>query len=323
MSSTNTMRFRLSAQKLWCRVSNVIDKLQFSDFMRSFFASPATVIAAIIACTMMLAAFGAGIIAPYNPYDLGSIDIAASLLPPVWVEGGSNQYLLGTDALGRDIFSTILYGSRISILIGVVSVAISMLIGVTLGIVAGYKGGLVDAAVMRIAEVQLSLPSILVALLINGIFRAIAPADMVANLTALMLMISIGLSNWVHFARTARASTLVERNQEYVYAAHVIGVSSFKIMFRHILPNVMGPLMVIATLNLAAAILTEASLSYLGVGVPPTQPSLGTLINEGSNFLFSGAWWATVFPGAALVLLVLTVNLVGDWLRDTLNPILE
>ncbi|MWB78054.1 ABC transporter permease subunit [Pseudooceanicola sp. 216_PA32_1] len=297
-------------------------RIRHSDLAISFLSSPVTVAAAVVALLMILASVGASLVAPHNPYDMGSIDIFDSMLPPSWEEGGDTRFLLGTDAIGRGILSTILYGSRMSIFIGVVSVALSLLIGVTLGLIAGYRGGLIDAIIMRIAEVQLSLPTILVALLINGILRAVAPPSTMDKVAILVLILSIGLSNWVQFARAVRASTMVERGQEYVLAARLIGIGQLAIMFRHILPNVMGPILVIATLNLSGAILTEATLSFLGVGVPATQPSLGTLINDGTNYLFSGAWWITIFPGVALALLVLTVNLVGDWMRDALNPTL-
>ncbi|KEJ94640.1 peptide/nickel transport system permease protein [Pseudosulfitobacter pseudonitzschiae] len=297
-------------------------RIRQSDLMLSFLESPVTVIAAVGALLMIFAALGAGVIAFHDPYDMASIDIFDSNLPPAWVEGGDARYPLGTDAVGRGIFSTILYGSRMSIFIGVTSVALSLVIGVTAGLIAGYRGGFMDAVIMRIAEVQLALPTILVALLISGILRAIAPPSTMDKVAILVLILSIGLSNWVQFARAVRASTMVERSQEYVLAARLIGIGPLTIMFRHILPNVMGPIMVIATLNLSGAILTEATLSFLGVGVPPTQPSLGTLINGGTDYLFSGSWWITIFPGAALALLVLTVNLVGDWLRDALNPTL-
>lgn len=297
-------------------------RLRDSDLTQSFLASPVTVIAAVVALLMILASVGAAVIAPHDPYDMASIDIFDAMLPPAWEEGGEARFLLGTDAIGRGVLSTILYGSRMSIFIGVTSVILSLVIGVTAGLIAGYRGGLMDAIIMRIAEIQLSLPTILVALLINGILRAVAPPSTLDNIAILVLILSIGLSNWVQFARAVRASTMVERGQEYVLAARMIGIGQIAIMFRHILPNVMGPIMVIATLNLSGAILTEATLSFLGVGVPPTQPSLGTLINDGTDYLFSGAWWITIFPGAALALLVLTVNLVGDWLRDALNPTL-
>jgi peptide/nickel transport system permease protein len=297
-------------------------RLRDSDLAHSFLSSPVTVAAAASAMLMILASLGAGLIAPHDPYDMASIDIFDAMLPPAWKDGGEAEFLLGTDAIGRDVLSTILYGSRMSIFIGVTSVILSLAIGVTAGLFAGYRGGWIDAVIMRIAEIQLSLPTILVALLINGILRAIAPPSTLDSIAILVLILSIGLSNWVQFARAVRASTMVERGQEYILAARLIGIGGMAIMFRHILPNVMGPIMVIATLNLSGAILTEATLSFLGVGVPPTQPSLGTLINDGTDYLFSGSWWITIFPGAALALLVLTVNLVGDWLRDALNPTL-
>lgn len=297
-------------------------RLASSDLWQGFVESPVTVLAAFLMAVMMLSALGAGLIAPQDPYDMGALDIFASNLPPAWTEGGSWTYPLGTDALGRDVLSTILYGSRMSIFVGFTSVALSAVLGISLGLIAGYVGGFVDAVIMRIADVQLSLPTILVALLINGVLRAIAPGTM-SDLAILVLILSIGLSNWVQFARAVRASTMVQRNQEYVLAARLIGIGRFRIMLRHILPNVLGPVFVIATLNLAGAILTEATLSFLGVGVPSTEPSLGSMISAGADYLFSGSWWITLFPGATLALLVLAVNLVGDWLRDAINPVLE
>lgn len=291
-----------------------------SDVFHSFKHSPVTIVATVVTLVMIGASVFANLVAPHNPFDMATIDMLDSELPPVWEEMGISKYLLGTDNLGRDVFSTILYGSRVSLFVGFTSVVLSMVIGIALGLIAGYKGGLIDAFIMRVAEIQLSFPTILVALLINGVMRGVLPPSQHADLAVLVLVLSIGLSNWVQFARTVRASTLVERNKEYVLAARLIGVKPFFIMVRHVLPNVMGPILVIATLGLASAVLTEATLSFLGVGVPPTEPSLGTLINVGSDYLFSGSWWITIFPGAALAVLVLAVNLVGDWLRDALNP---
>lgn len=291
-----------------------------SDIFHSFMKSPVTIVASIVTLVMIFASVFAPLVAPHDPFDVATLNLLDSELPPFWEAEGDARYLLGTDNLGRDVFSTILYGSRVSLLVGFTSVVLSMFIGIALGLVAGYKGGLIDAFIMRVAEIQLSFPTILVALLINGIMRGVLPPAQAAELTILVLVLSIGLSNWVQFARTVRASTLVERNKEYVLAARLIGVKPFFVMLRHVLPNVMGPILVIATLGLAGAVLTEATLSFLGVGVPPTEPSLGTLINVGSDYLFSGAWWITIFPGAALAILVLAVNLVGDWLRDALNP---
>ncbi|EKE69176.1 ABC transporter permease [Oceanibaculum indicum] len=291
-----------------------------SDIFHSFLKSPVTIVASIVTLVMILASVFAPLVAPHDPFDVATLNLLDSELPPFWEADGDARYLLGTDNLGRDVFSPILYGSRVSLLVGFTSVVLSMVLGIALGLVAGYKGGLIDAFIMRVAEIQLSFPTILVALLINGIMRGLLPPAQHAELTILVLVLSIGLSNWVQFARTVRASTLVERNKEYVLAARLIGVKPFFVMLRHVLPNVMGPILVIATLGLAGAVLTEATLSFLGVGVPPTEPSLGTLINVGSDYLFSGAWWITIFPGAALAILVLAVNLVGDWLRDALNP---
>ena len=291
-----------------------------SDIFHSFLKSPVTIVASIVTLVMILASVFAPLVAPHDPFDVATLNLLDSELPPFWEAEGDVRYLLGTDNLGRDVLSTILYGSRVSLLVGFTSVVLSMVIGIALGLIAGYKGGLIDAFIMRVAEIQLSFPTILVALLINGIMRGVLPPSQHAELTILVLVLSIGLSNWVQFARTVRASTLVERNKEYVLAARLIGVKPFFVMLRHVLPNVMGPILVIATLGLAGAVLTEATLSFLGVGVPPTEPSLGTLINVGSDYLFSGAWWITIFPGAALAILVLAVNLVGDWLRDALNP---
>jgi peptide/nickel transport system permease protein len=195
-----------------------------------------------------------------------------------------------------------------------------MLIGVSLGLLAGYAGGKTESFIMRVADVQLSFPAILIALLISGVARAAFSSEAQDKLAVVVLVIAISLANWVQYARTVRGSTLVEKNKEYVQAARVIGVHPLAIMFKHVLPNALGPVLVLATINIATAIITEATLSFLGVGVPPTEPSLGTLIRVGNDFLFSGEWWVTVFPGAALVVMVLSVNLLGDWLRDALNP---
>ncbi len=229
-------------------------------------------------------------------------------------------FLLGTDDQGRDVLSAIMFGARISLLVGLASVAFALVLGVALGLVAGYVGGKVDAFIMRVADVQLSFPAILIALLIDGVARVALPRDAHDQVALFVLVLAIGLSNWVQYARTVRGSTMVEKNKEYVQAARVIGITPLGIMARHLLPNVLGPVLVLATINIATAILTEATLSFLGVGVPPTEPSLGTLIRIGNEFLFSGEWWITIFPGVALVIMVLSINLLGDWLRDALNP---
>jgi peptide/nickel transport system permease protein len=258
-------------------------------------------------------------VAPYNPFDAASLELMDSLLPPAWSAEGSAKYLLGTDDQGRDILSALMYGTRISLVVGMASVMLSLLVGVSLGLIAGFRGGWLDAFLMRLCDVMLSFPAILVALLIAGVGRAVFPnAD--DSLAFGVLIISISLTGWVQYARTVRGTTLVERNKEYVQAARVTGVAPLRIMLRHVLPNVLGPVTVLATIQVASAIITEATLSFLGVGVPPTSPSLGTLIRIGNDFLFSGEWWITIFPGLTLVLIALSVNLLGDWLRDALNP---
>nr|NDG61764.1 ABC transporter permease [Betaproteobacteria bacterium] len=280
--------------------------------------------AGLIALVMVLGAVFAPWLAPSNPFDLASLDLNDALLPPAWQEQGSWKYWLGTDDQGRDVFSTILYGSRISLLVGVSSVLLAMFLGVSLGLISGFVGGRIDAVIMRVADVQLSFPAILIALLIDGVARAVFAQQNHGDSMAILVLIgSISLANWVSYARTVRGSTLVEKNKEYVQAARVIGVPALSIMLRHVLPNVTGPVLVIATINIATAIITEATLSFLGVGVPPTTPSLGTMINNGNNFLYSGEWWLVVFPGLGLVLLCMSVNLLGDWLRDALNPRLQ
>jgi peptide/nickel transport system permease protein len=258
-------------------------------------------------------------VAPHDPFDLATLDLANARLPPAWVDGGDWRFVLGTDDQGRDLLSALFYGARISLLVGLASVLLSLVVGVALGLLSGFVGGRVDAFIMRVCDVMLSFPSILIALLIDGVGRAMFP-DAHGALAFGVLIIAISLSGWVQYARTVRGSTMVERQKEYVQAARVIGVAPLRIMFRHVLPNVTGPVLVLATIQVAAAILTEATLSFLGVGVPPTSPSLGTLIRVGNDFLFSGEWWITIFPGLMLVLIALSVNLLGDWLRDALNP---
>ncbi len=291
------------------------------DLFHSFRNTPVAIVAAIVAAIMIFGAIFANLIAPHTPFDLATLSLDNSLLPPAWLADGHASFPLGTDDQGRDVFSTILYGSRISLLVGLAAVAFAMILGVGLGLISGYIGGRLDAFIMRVADVQLSFPAILIALLIDGGARAALPSDIHTDMLSLIVLIgSIGLANWVQYARTVRGSTLVEKSKEYVQAARVIGVRPWRIMVRHVLPNVLGPVLVIATINVATAIITEATLSFLGVGVPPTSPSLGTMINTGNQFLYSGEWWLVVFPGAALVLLCMSVNLLGDWLRDALNP---
>jgi len=302
------------------RIAPWLARAADSDLWYSFRTSPSAVISAIVTLAILVGALCAPIIAPHNPFDLASLNIMDANTPPAWNPDGSAEFLLGTDDQGRDILSAILYGSRVSLLVGFASVLFSMVLGVTLGLISGYAGGRVDSIIMRIADVQLSFPAILIALLIDGVARGILPRDMHNDLALYVLIFAIGISGWVQYARTVRGSTMVERNKEYVQAARLIGIGPLTILRRHILPNVLGPVLVIATIHLAIAIITEATLSFLGVGVPPTAPSLGTLIRIGNSYLFSGMWWISIFPGIALVALVLSVNLLGDWLRDALNP---
>jgi peptide/nickel transport system permease protein len=297
-----------------------LNKFWNGDLAWSWRHHPVAIAATVMLLLLLIASFGADLLAPYNPFDLASIELLDALKAPAWLPEGTRQYLLGTDSQGRDLLSALMYGTRVSLLIGLSAVVGAMALGIVLGLISGYAGGRIDALIMRIADVQLSFPAILIALLIDGVARAVVPGDMHEVIAFPVLVGAIALAGWPQYARTVRGSTLVEKNREYVQAARVIGISSPIIMFRHVLPNVLGPVLVLATVHLATAIITEATLSYLGVGVPATSPSLGTLIRIGNDFLFSGEWWITIFPGAALVLLVLSVNLLGDWLRDALNP---
>ncbi len=302
------------------RMIEALRRAADGDIFYSFTHSPVTMAATAITILIILSSVLAPWIAPQNPFDMASLDLLDAHTPPSWMADGNPKYLLGTDDQGRDVLSTILYGSRISLEVGFLSVIFSMVLGVSLGIASGYAGGWLDAVIMRIAEIQISFPAILIALLTDGILRTVIPEARAEELALTVLIFSIGISGWVQYARTVRSSTMVEKNREYVQAARVIGIHPVKIMVRHILPNVMGPVLVIATIHLAVAIITEATLSFLGVGVPPTEPSLGTLIRIGNDYLFSGEWWITIFPSAALAILVLAVNLLGDWMRDALNP---
>jgi peptide/nickel transport system permease protein len=291
-----------------------------SDVFYSFKRSPMVMLAALMTLLLVGLAFLAPLIAPHDPYDLRSLSLLDSNLPPRWVKDGDPKFLLGTDDQGRDILSTILYGTRSSMLIALASVGFALILGVSLGLLAGYKGGRLDAIIMRIADVQLTFPAILTALLVDGVAKVVFKGSKLGDSHFAILVVAIGLSYWVQYARTVRGVTMVERNKEYVQAARLIGLSQTAIMFKHVLPNVLSPVMVIATINLALAIITEATLSFLGVGLPPTEPSLGTMIQIGNKYLFSGSWWMVAFPGLTLALIVLAVNLLGDWLRDALNP---
>ncbi|MBU8875282.1 ABC transporter permease [Reyranella sp. MMS21-HV4-11] len=292
-----------------------------SDIWWSFKSSPMTVAAAIGTVLIVAVAFLSPVLAPHTPFDPATLSLSDGLKPPVLLSAdGDWAFPLGTDDQGRDILSSIMYGTRLSLVVGFASVAVAMTLGITLGLLSGYLGGAVDALIMRIADVQLTFPAILVALLIDGIVRGIISVKRHDEIAIYVIVGAIGLSFWVQYARTVRGSVMVEKNKEYVQAARVIGLSPILIMVRHVLPNVTGPVLVIATINLGLAIITEATLSFLGVGLPSTEPSLGTLIRLGNEVLQSGDWWITVFPGVTLAALVLAVNLLGDWLRDALNP---
>ncbi|MBV9428434.1 MAG: ABC transporter permease [Bradyrhizobiaceae bacterium] len=290
------------------------------DIVYSLLHSRVTLVAAAVTVTIVLAAVFAPWIAPHDPFDLRQLSLLDSHLPPAWAADGDRRFLLGTDDQGRDVLSAILYGTRISLSVGLLSVALAAVVGIALGLVAGYAGGALDSIIMRAADVQLTFPAILIALLIDGTIRALSGEGRNHETAFWVLVLSIGLSSWVQYARTVRGSTLVEKNKDYVLAAQLIGLDRTSILFRHVLPNVMGPVLVIATINLGLAIILEATLSFLGVGLPPTEPSLGTLISIGNKFLFAGEWWIAIFPGVTLAGLVLAVNLLGDWMRDALNP---
>jgi len=291
-----------------------------SDIWWSFKSSTLTVVASVATLVIIVVAFAAPLIAPHTPFDPATLSLSDGLKTPAWMPGGDWTFPLGTDDQGRDVLSSIMYGTRLSLIVGFASVVVAMALGIALGLVSGYFGGTVDSVIMRIADVQLTFPAILVALLIDGIVRGLISVKRHDEIAIFVIVGAIGLSFWVQYARTVRGSVLVEKNKEYVQAARVIGLSPLLIMVRHVLPNVTGPVLVIATLNIGLAIISEATLSFLGVGLPSTQPSLGTLIRLGNELLQSGEWWITVFPGATLAALVLAVNLLGDWLRDALNP---
>jgi peptide/nickel transport system permease protein len=291
-----------------------------SDILYSFRRSRLTVAAAIVTFAFFLLAIAAPLIAVQNPFDPSQLQLINSRIAPLWMPDGQSPFLLGTDEQGRDVLSAILYGLRISLVVGILGVVLSGVLGIALGLIAGYFGGAIDSVIMRIADVQLTFPAILIALLINGIVKSLFGNRLDAMSMLAVLVLAIGLSFWVQYARTVRGSVMVEKNRDYVAAAQLIGLPAPVIMLRHVLPNAMGPILVIATINLALAIITEATLSFLGAGMPDTMPSLGTLIRIGNNYLFAGEWWIVAFPGIALAALILSINLLGDWLRDALNP---
>jgi len=295
-----------------------------SDFFYDFSKTPVAVVSFVVFMVIILAAVFANFIAPNNPFDPASLNLMNGFTPPMQANEFTGEvFLMGTDDQGRDLFSTILYGLRISLFVGIMAVMLAMVMGVTLGLIAGYLGGWLDTLIMRFADIQMTFPSILVAMLIYGVAKGVLPPDLRYEMSIAVLIVSIGLSEWVPFARTVRGSTLVEREKEYITAAKMIGLSKRQIMLLHVLPNVLSPVLVIATITFALAIIAEATLSFLGVGVPTTKPSLGTLIRIGQDFLFSGEWWILLFPALTLLALALSINLFGDWLRDTLNPKLK
>ena len=295
-----------------------------SDFVYDFRRAPIAIAAAVIVALLFLVAILAPLVAPTNPFDPASLNLMNGFTPPMTPNMFTGEsFVMGTDDQGRDLLSAIIYGLRVSLFVGVMSVMLAMGLGVSLGLIAGYVGGWLDNLIMRIADIQLTFPSILIAMLIFGVLRGIIPPDLRDEMAIFVLITAIGLSEWVPFARTVRATTMVEKEKEYVQAARLIGLRRAQIMWRHILPNVLGPVLVIATITLALAIIAEATLSFLGVGAPPTEPSLGTLIRIGQDYLFSGEWWILTFPAVTLLALALAVNLLGDWLKDTLNPRLK
>ncbi|PSW43353.1 ABC transporter permease [Photobacterium leiognathi] len=303
----------LAAPSRWERFKN-------SDFLYYFKKDKVAMVCFAVFLSFATAALFAPFIAPTNPYDLSSIDIMDSELPPSWMEDGDENFLLGTDDQGRDIFSTILYGARLSLTIGLLAVALQMTLGIVIGLTAGYFGGRVDSLLMRVADVQLSFSTMMVAIIVSAIFRTALGAETYAQYAVIMLVVIIGIAEWPQYARTVRASVLAEKKKEYVEAAKVMGFRAPRIMFRHILPNCLSPILVISTVQVANAIMSEAALSFLGLGLPVDQPSLGSLISIGFKYIFSGQWWITAFPGIVLVVLVLVINLLGDWLRDVFNP---
>ena len=300
---------------------NAVSRAWQSDFMWAFRKSPVAIVSALCVAFLMLGALFAPLIAPHNPFDPATLNLMNGFSKPMEPNLITGEtFVFGTDDQGRDVLSTILFGMRVSLFVGITAVLFAMVLGISLGLIAGYVGGWIETIIMRAADVQLTFPAILVAMLIFGIAKGFTPVDMRDEMAIWVLIIAIGLSDWVQFARVVRGATLVEKSKDYVEAARLIGRRPFAIMLRHILPNVMSPVLVIATISLALAIIAEATLSFLGVGAPPTQPSLGTLIRIGQGFLFSGEWWILFFPAVTLLILALSVNLLGDWLRDALNP---
>jgi peptide/nickel transport system permease protein len=295
-------------------------RVKESYMLYSFLRDPVAMVCFVILSILFLVSFLSPILAPYNPYEGASINVLNAETPPMWMDGGKTEFMLGTDSQGRDLLSTLLYGMRISIIIGCCAVLLQAFLGIIIGLISGYVGGRVDSFLMRMADVQLSFSTMMVAIFLGAIFQAAFGVAMYEQFAVPLLVLVIGLAEWPQYARTVRASVLAEKEKEYVEAARVIGLNAYRIMWRHILPNTLSPVLVISTVQVANAIMSEAALSFLGLGMPITRPSLGSLINSGFEFIFSGSWWITLFPGIFLVVLILVINLLGDWLRDVLNP---
>jgi peptide/nickel transport system permease protein len=295
-------------------------RVKESYMLYSFLRDPVAMVCFVILSILFLVSFLSPVLAPYNPYEGASINVLNAETPPMWMDGGTAEFMLGTDSQGRDLLSTLLYGMRISIIIGCCAVLLQAFLGVIIGLISGYAGGRVDSFLMRMADVQLSFSTMMVAIFLGAIFQAAFGVAMYEQFAVPLLVLVIGLAEWPQYARTVRASVLAEKEKEYVEAARVIGLNAYRIMWRHILPNTLSPVLVISTVQVANAIMSEAALSFLGLGMPVTRPSLGSLINSGFEFIFSGSWWITLFPGIFLVVLILVINLLGDWLRDVLNP---
>jgi peptide/nickel transport system permease protein len=296
------------------------NRFKKSYFLYSFKRDPVAISSFAVLAVLVVISLLAPVVAPYDAYDSATFDIMDGETPPSWMEEGSELFLLGTDIQGRDLLSTMIFGLRVSLLIGVGAVLFQAFVGILVGLIAGFFGGKLDSFLMRLADIQFSIPYLIVAIFAMAIFKLAFGIGRYEDLAELLLIIIIGLSQWPHYARTVRASVLGEKNKEYVEAARVIGINRRQIMFRHILPNTMTPVLVISTIQVANAIMSEAALSFLGLGMPITKPSLGSLIRAGFEYIFSGSWWITFFPGILLVIVVLVILLLGDWLRDVLNP---
>ncbi|WP_235937800.1 ABC transporter permease [Pseudoroseicyclus tamaricis] len=301
----------------------ILRALRSASIVRSLRKDWVAMLALAVLLILMFAAALPNLLAPYRVFDLTQIQLMNAFRPPAWLDGGSAEFLLGTDDQGRDILSAIIYGLRVSVTVGLGGVALAVVIGVTIGLIAGYAGGFIDSLLMRVADVQLTFPAILIAVMIDGVSRAILGNAGRDNAAVIVLIIAIGLSGWVEYARAVRGATMVERHRDYVASAQLSRVGTASILFNHILPNVLTAVLVIGTIHLGVAILIEATLSFVGLGIPPTQPSLGTLIRVGNNYILSGEWWIAIMPGFALLVLVLAINLLGDFLRDALNPRLK